>query len=893
MKKETLLLLIVFIFNIVAFSQEKPMEIKDDPINRFIYEYSRLIDPLTGQIPDKIREKELEFIKNQKPEGQLKWTKAINWVHRGPFNVGGRTRALAIDVNDENIILAGGISGGMWRSTDGGNSWTKTTGSSDLHSVTSIAQDTRTGFSNIWYYATGELSGNSAGEVGALYRGNGLFKSVDNGISWTEIISTTSNTPQNFADNFQYCWNVKVNPVNGYIFVATYGMIFYSTNGGDSWTESLNGEGFSKVARYTDIAITGTGIIYATLSNNDENEGIWRFNGSSWTDITPVSFPTSLKRIVLDVAPGNDNIVYFLANTPGEGLNSHSLWKYEYFFGDGSGIGGIWINLSNQIPALGGSTGDFDSQGSYDLLIKVKPDNENFVVIGGINLFRSTDGFTTTTNTVWIGGYTPTNDSYDSYTNHHPDQHSLVFYNSDANKAISGHDGGLSRTNNISSNNSGEEKVSWTFLNTGYLTTQSYTVALDMENAGDNKILSGFQDNGSWSTTSSVGTAYWEYELGGDGAYCAFGQQGLSRYVSSQNGTVYRNIYDNGGNSISWTRVDPDGATGQLFISPFILDPNNTNVMYYQGGDIIWRNTDLTEIPEKSNNPATTNWFSMYNSRVNGSTITAIDISKTPANVLYYGVANSKLFKIIDASTGNPNPVEITGTSFPAGNIGCVLVNPADTSEIFTTFTNYSIVSIWHSKDGGQSWESISGNLEENADGSGNGPSVRWISMLKLATDSSIYFVGTSTGLFSTTKLDSDNTIWLQEGETTIGNVVVTMVRTREDGTVVIGTHANGIYSANYDIDTYAPADQFQHIFNAKVYPNPSNGIFNIEIKDDNPGDYLIAIYDMQGKLVYFSEQKNVLSLNKQIDLQKHAKGIYNVEIVKGGRASSYKVVLK
>ena len=50
-------------------------------------------------------------------------TKAFGWVHRGPYNVGGRTRALSVDVLDENIILAGGASGGMFRSIDGGNSW--------------------------------------------------------------------------------------------------------------------------------------------------------------------------------------------------------------------------------------------------------------------------------------------------------------------------------------------------------------------------------------------------------------------------------------------------------------------------------------------------------------------------------------------------------------------------------------------------------------------------------------------------------------------------------------------------------------------------------------------------------------------------------------------------
>lgn len=72
----------------------------------------------------------------------------------GPENIGGRTRALAIDVSDNtsNTILAGGVSGGMWRSTNGGTSWTRVTTLPQLASVTTLAQDTRSGKTNIWYY---------------------------------------------------------------------------------------------------------------------------------------------------------------------------------------------------------------------------------------------------------------------------------------------------------------------------------------------------------------------------------------------------------------------------------------------------------------------------------------------------------------------------------------------------------------------------------------------------------------------------------------------------------------------------------------------------------------------------------------------------------------------
>ncbi len=892
MRNGILLLFVMLSFSFIALSQERPIKVKDDPVNRVIYEYNRLINPATGKIPDNIREKELEFIKNQNLTDRLKGTKATAWVHRGPFNLGGRTRALAIDVNNENIILAGGVSGGMWRSVDGGISWTKATGSSDLHSVTAIAQDVRAGQTNTWYYTTGELKGNSAsgGDPSSLYRGNGLFKSVDNGVSWTEIVSTTSNTPESFTSNFQYCWNVKVNPQNGDVLVATYGMVYRSVDGGSTWTTSINGG----TAKYTDIAISSTGIIYATLSNNAVNEGIYRStDGVSWTDITPTGFPASFDRIVLDIASSDEDTVYFLANTLGSGVNNHNLWKYQYISGDGTGAGGNWTNLSGQIPDLNEFTGDFDSQDSYDLLIKVKPDDVNFVLIGGTNLFRSTDGFSTTGNTTWIGGYTPNNNSYDSYSNHHADQHALVFYPLNPNKVISGHDGGLSRTTDITKTTVvNGETVVWASLNTGYLTTQAYAVAIDQEHFHDDKILAGFQDNGSWSTKSSNGATDWEYVLGGDGAFCAFGNNGLSWFTSSQLGVVYIDVYNSDETYNYWTRVDPNGAVNQLFITPFVIDPNNTNRMYYQGGDVIWRNSNLLEIPKYSNAEATINWLSLSNSKITGSTITAIDISKIPANILFYGGANGKLFKTVNAHLGDPNPVDITGGSFPTGNIGCVKVNPLNVLEIFVSFTNYSVLSIWHSTDG-ITWESISGNLEENIDGSGSGPSVRWVSMLEIDALNHIYFAATSIGLFSTTFLDGINTVWVQEGVNTIGNVVVDMVKTRADGTVVVATHANGVYSAKYSTEVSVPINESVNLIEAKVYPNPSDGIFNIEIKGETLANYLITIYDMQGKSVYFSEQKNILSITQQVDLYGFTKGVYSVEIVKGGKANNLKLILK
>ena len=115
----------------------------------------------------------------------------LEWILRGPYNVGGRTRGVVIDKMDSNIILAGGISGGIWRTEDHGQTWAKATKNQQLHSVSSIIQDPRDGKTNIWYATTGELRGNSAGARGAPFRGDGIYKSIDNGYNW-QLISSTS-----------------------------------------------------------------------------------------------------------------------------------------------------------------------------------------------------------------------------------------------------------------------------------------------------------------------------------------------------------------------------------------------------------------------------------------------------------------------------------------------------------------------------------------------------------------------------------------------------------------------------------------------------------------------------------------------------------------------------
>ena len=142
------------------------------PNNRLAFELLRSKDPQTNFIPEGIKQRSLVFaktlpVRNKNSVQTSSFNNTLKWSNRGPYNVGGRTRALAVDIADSNTIIAGGVSGGIWRSADFGKSWTKMTKPNQLHSVSSIAQDLRNGKTNIWYATTGELSGNSAGARGA------------------------------------------------------------------------------------------------------------------------------------------------------------------------------------------------------------------------------------------------------------------------------------------------------------------------------------------------------------------------------------------------------------------------------------------------------------------------------------------------------------------------------------------------------------------------------------------------------------------------------------------------------------------------------------------------------------------------------------------------------
>lgn len=839
------------------------LESDEDADARHEYELSMLQDPAIGRIPAHMRERELAFAAGIPGDASLPAARisSADWTARGPWNVGGRTRALAIDVTNSNIIIAGSCSGGMWRSVDGGASWKPTTPPNLYKSVSCVVQDTRPGHTNVWYFGTGEAYGTSASGAGAFYNGNGIYKSTDSGKSWALLPATGGNltTLDTWGD---IIWNMVIDPSdmsNDVVYAASYGAIYRSTNGGNTWSPVLGSFGSSY---FTDIAITSTGVLYASISSESTSGGVYRSsNGTVFTRLNPPGFPTIYNRLKIGICPDDENQVYFLGNTPNSGLKYtnyvgqvewNSFWKYRYVSGDGSGAGGIFKDLSQNLPNSGGIFDKFTCQGSYDLVVKVKPGDTNAVFIGGTNLYRSTSAFADSTHTTFIGGYEhgASLPVVGLFLNHHPDQHDIVFYPGNPDKMLSANDGGIFYTNDNT-----VPDVLWASLNNGYLTSMFYTCAIDHA-TGSDIIIGGAQDNGSWYTNSADVKHPWVSPRGGDGSYCAIADYGKAYYFSIQNGKMMKAIVGHSGRVDSFARIDPRLGKGYLFINPFILDPNNNNIMYLAGGKFLWRNNDLSGIPYKNNwDSISTNWTRFPDSVTSGGTITAVAVSKKPANRVYYGTSSRRVIRIDSANVGTPLMKNISGSSFPSGStVSCIAVDPENANHIMVTFSNYGVYSIFYTFDGGTTWKKGGGNLEQNnANGSGNGPSVRWASILPVP-DGRIYLVGTSVGLFATTTLSDTNTVWVQQGVNTIGAAVVDMIDYRgTDGLVTVATHSNGIFSthipsvANLTQISKIEAGRSLGLFN---YPNPFTGETTIQFELAQPDKISLNIYDNSGRLV-------------------------------------------
>jgi len=826
----------------------------EDLMGRRHWEWLRQRDPATGEIPPDMHRREQEFARGlprrdrHSAVGGLGRTghKVVGWQYRGPWNIGGRTRALAVDVADPTYrtLLAGGVSGGMWRTIDDGASWTLTTGSSQLHSVSCLVQDTRPGHRNVWYYGTGEGHASSPSRRGGNYLGDGVFKSTDGGLSWNVLPSTATGLPQELDNPFNMVWRLVTDPTNvtqGEVYAATWGVIYRSLDGGTNWTPVLGSS--TVLSRYSDLVITSQGVLYATLSSEGGVHGIFRStDGVNWTDISPVLMP-GYGRITMGVAPSDETTVYFLVSDPVTSNNRQFL-RYFYISGDGAGSGGVWSDRSGLLDILpypydstSGNIWPFWSQRGYNLMVTVNPADPNSVTIGGMHLWRNLSGWVSQFTSKRVGGY------YYENRSHHADVHKLVYRPGSAMVAYTASDGGVHKTLDMTATT-----VAWQSLNNGLNTTQFYTVALDPELAGNEVVIGGTQDNGSLWTRSPDNTSPWVEAFGGDGAYCVVldGSANGDYLVSYYRGNMFRIKLDEAGNRTHEAAFKPISGGDYLFINPFINDPADEKVVYLASSSGVWRNSDVTAIPWGSYDPTDLNWSQLTNQPA-GDYISALGTNAQAGHALFYGTATGSLYRVDNALhvPAGTQPVALhDNADFPSESfVSGIAVHPYDDRKVLVSLGNYMIRSLWYTDDGGASWTDVEGNLAGD-----DGPSARCAAILP-SIGPDLWLIGTTTGLYSTTAENGVPVVWTREAPDAIGNVIVDALAVRlSDRKVVVGTHGRGIFSVIVPQPSDVPEVGVAIL--AQNRPNPFNPSTRIDFSLEAAGPVRLEIFDAAGRSV-------------------------------------------
>jgi len=865
---------------------------------RLLHDFNMQKNPLTGKIPLEEKKKEFENSLLAK-ESRLFSKAAVNsYISRGPSNFGGRTRALQVDISDATgeTMLAGAVSGGVFRTTNGGDSWVKVSPFNDIHNVTTLAQDPRQGFQNIWYYGTGEYSGNSAG-IQEQYIGHGVWKSTDSGLTWQQMPATAQGEFQVFDNFFDFVIDSQVHPITGDLFVSTAGKIYRLSGVDKPFVElDIPSDGIG----WTDIEITSTGIVYATIDGGQAKvNGVYKSltGGGGYTKIASNGTPAgwgARGRITLAIAPSDENIVYVLYNN-GQRNNASNrvpeadLWQYN------SGTD-AWINYSAKLPNEPGGDSDgndpFSIQGAYDLVVSVKPDNSNFVVIGGTNAYKIEDIVKDQTFRR-IGGYAGPND-YKVYgsgsSTHHPDIHAFEWDLIDSNIMFSGTDGGLHKTNNITSN-----FVNWNSLNNNYLTYQYYHV--NMTNAlGDDVVIGGAQDNGTTIGGTNFGLAnksLMNDYFGGDGASVAITKKDKNNYVtyaSTQNGSMFR-----GNNNFLTTIITPSTGVDanddpeyypSQFVTYFHKDPDNASTIYYASNFEILRTNDAENVTSDT-------WTSL--GRLPSGKITTFATTRGT-----YDPASSYL--LIGGNIGDvyrlKDPKNITDVSSivkitPPG----IIIDPLDsnsgqyTSGIAIHPTNPDIVIVVYASYGDDvrnifisdnatsdtpTWTQVERNLDAH--------SIRSAAITEV-NNVITYFVGTARGLYKSN--DPATTDWALEGNTVMGIPIVSgLVYRPSDNILLVGTHGNGMYQTNLSGVLSVDDNTIERV-NLAMYPNPAQFKLNFVTKDFNlTNNTKFSIYSVGGKEV----KKGTLN-DKTIDVSSLSKGIYIVNLKYNNTSISKKFI--
>ena len=625
------------------------------------------------------------------------------WTALGPGNIGGRLRAVLIDPRDANRVLVGASTGGVWLSTNGGQSFAAIADFIGNIVIGSMAFDPVN--PDIIYAGTGEsFTG---------YQGVGMFKSVDRGITWTYLTATSTDTSVNPAGlDWWYVNRIAVNPANSNLILAgtttgtstggvtSTGKVYRSIDGGVSWSKVGDFQGL-------DVKFDPNNPGNAIVGSDDGFVYYSTDAGASWTpSMQIVSMPVGrgtpkTARIELDYARTAPGTVYASVDNSADSSidkDRGQVWK-------SIDVGATWAMLAEPKH--------LSEQGDYDNALWVSPVDDRHLIVGGLDLYQSVDGGNTFDRiSTW-------QQAAPGLAQPHADHHVIVHapnYSVLNPVVYFGNDGGLFRSNNVFAANANANS-SWQNLNNNLGVVQFYGGA--GKRAAGGKIIGGTQDNGA--LIYSLGTD-WARTAGGDGGFAAVDPiDDTTIYGEYVYASVHRKVGQNSRQYIcsgitealkttstntycGTTNPDPAKAN---FIAPFVVDPSNRNRMLV-GANSLWLSANVqAPVPTWTaiKPPLVINGISSYY-------INAIAIHERDSNIIWVGHNSpGQVWKTTNGLSLSPTWTQVGAGVLPSGNVSRVSIDQDNPNRVWVTYTGFTTGRLWQTTDGGLTWQNISSNL--------------------------------------------------------------------------------------------------------------------------------------------------------------------------------------
>jgi hypothetical protein len=853
--------------------KEEDVESADQPDMAALQDYFMTVDPLTGTVP---RERLYPaYLTTRRIMAQKNTAATVSWTSYSS-DMGGRTRAIMYDPNDatQHKVWAGGVTGGLWYNpniTDANSSWIPVADFWPTLAIRCITYDPNNKL--VFYIGTGEPETAIITYRESSGLGDGIWKSIDGGVTWNQLPSTTgfAYVPKivvrNEGGNSVLYAGVVSGQYHGVHNSSPSDGLFRSADGGTTWTQVLpNIAGLSVPYSPSDIVLGADGRIYVGTMPNINGDGAavlmfsdtglsgsWNVNTTYQAQILADPTYNIPGRVVFGCAPSDANVVYALVAS---GLiSAANNFKYFYCFNilRSANKGGTWTEETQPWDVNGQS--NFATIAWHALDIAVDPNDPNTVFIGGLDVQKTTDG-----GTYW-GRVSDWSLMYSGGGPQfvHADQHTMVFKPGSSSEMLLGCDGGIFFTGSANT-----QSPVFAPRNHDYNTLQFYTADLRNE-AGATELIGGLQDNGCLDYSYPLFPVTFDNMVsGGDGAYCFFDKQDVFYSISS----IYYNVYYVQTNGVNTGYLGNWGSG--VFVNPADYDYRN-KVIYANACDFIGTNLDyylqLSDVTGsgygqfKKVGTTTQTYF---------SAVKWSPYSPTGNANLFLGTQSGRLFKVTNAAL-TPVVTEITGSNFPAGNISCVNTGRSEDT-LLVTFSNYGVVSVFTSFDGGHNWVDCEGNLPDMP--------IRW-GIFHPGNNRQV-MLATETGTWTTDNIMGTPVVW-RPAVTGMANVRVDQVNIRaSDNIVVAATHGRGLFTASWDV---VDAIANLQLSTFKMYPNPVSSVLNITFTTSKAENVMFRIYNQSGKSVMeINQGTSKGQVEAHVNVSTLAPGVYVMGIYEDGK---------